>query len=106
MQRIIEILLGAVIGTGILMAINDALAHGAYRWIMENPQIRHCCGPDDCRPVAVRDVRFEDGRWYVAGVPVPAGQTYLSGAPGAHAHVCYITAAEPMPRCLFIPGFS
>ena len=51
--------------------ICDASAHGHYGWVMDNPATAHCCGPQDCKPVSPGEVRFQRGRWFVNGKPVP-----------------------------------
>lgn len=82
-------------------------AHGPYGWVMDNPLTAYCCGPEDCKPVAAREVRYLRGRWFVNGRPVPAGNVHLSGAPDAHYHACFADPpAMTEPRCLFIPGMS
>ncbi len=87
--------------------IADAAAHGHYGWVMDNPVTAHCCGPQDCKPVAPQAVRYLRGRWSVNGKLVPDGNVHLSGAPDARYHACfYDPPAMTEPRCLFIPGMS
>lgn len=104
MRRLISAPVGVVLSLWLVSAA-DAVAHGPYRWVMENPATAHCCGPQDCAPVDPGAVRYRDGRWFVRGRPVPEGDVHLSGAPDARYHACFFDPpAMTEPRCLFIPG--
>lgn len=45
-------IIGAVAAAFLLFS-QHTFAHGAARWIMDDPAIRWCCGPKDCTVVQV-----------------------------------------------------
>jgi hypothetical protein len=56
----------------LLTAIPLAWGHGDAAWVMENPETRHCCGPQDCGPVRVYNGTVEEvgpGEWLVTIPP-------------------------------------
>jgi len=82
-----------------------AYAHGAAGWIMADPLTRHCCGPQDCRPLHDGEARFDGATWTVNGRAVPPANIYPTGPDGGASYwACFRLPALVEPRCLFIPA--
>jgi hypothetical protein len=65
----------ALVGViGILAHQNAAQAHGAAAWIMQNPETRYCCGPQDCEMLPNSQVKRVSGGYLVQ---VPNGELEL-----------------------------
>lgn len=44
---------------------SPAAAHGDASWIMNNPNIRHCCGPKDCKALPAGSVVPTATGWHL-----------------------------------------
>jgi hypothetical protein len=85
----IGLLTGALLGS----FGREAAAHGDASWIMENPETRVCCGPQDCGPLRIYDGTAEEistGEWQSQSHPerirlslaaIPAYSAKASAAP-------------------------
>lgn len=65
-------ILGAVLF--VLYGVTEpARAHGDAAWIMENPETRACCGPQDCGPLRVYGGTVEESAPGEYRVTLPPG---------------------------------
>jgi hypothetical protein len=106
----IGLLTGALLGS----FGREAAAHGDASWIMENPETRVCCGPQDCGPLRIYDGTAEEistGEWQVTIPPgthplVPRGDTrvFREGERGTYTSQRlepYVCAYGGQIRCFF-----
>lgn len=79
-------------------------AHGAFDWIMNdpNPAISSCCGPADCEHVKTGDIEATGAGWYLkeTGEVIPFDKTFPS-KDGQVARCRFLATGKT--RCLFIP---
>jgi hypothetical protein len=99
--RAVPLVLASVISIAIAA---PAGAHGEAEWIMANPTTRHCCGPQDCRPLADHEVSQRDGTWYVNGHAVTPRLVYPATDGTGRFWACFQMPALVQPHCLFIPA--
>jgi hypothetical protein len=99
--RAVPLVLASAVFTAIAA---PALAHGEAEWIMANPTTRHCCGPQDCRPLADHEISQRDGAWYVNGYAVTPRLVYPATDGTGRFWACFQTPALVQPNCLFIPA--
>jgi hypothetical protein len=97
----------ALLPTALFMLLPMAVqAHGDAAWIMADPVTNHCCGPQDCTPIAREEVRRNRDGWLLVGT----GEFFRDGAPEVYPSVdrrfwrCTGSAGfKPFTRCLFVP---
>jgi hypothetical protein len=90
--------------------LDVAQAHGAAAWVMQNPETRYCCGPQDCEMLRDGQVqRLRDG--YLVQIPngepelIPDGDARIHWSIDEHYWICRFPDGRNAghARCLFPP---
>ena len=99
MRALIVLAIAALL---ILAAVQAPWPHGLANWIMDDPQTRWCCGPQDCAVAEPGEVVRLFGGW----LHVPPGLVLLDREGGHYVSIdsqVWRCVGVGVFRCIFLP---